>query len=241
MVASPWNAKSIIILVTLVIQYFVSGDSQEYWYKNQIVTNILPSYTQAHDTLQTKILNELLAVNVTSLDEIAVGPLVNPLSCAVRKAHASLEQSVLASENFQVAVNTRLASNLVQAGVYEQNITSLNGRKVFRPIGEINELSGYSYGVTDQGLAETSIELNKTQAAKNALKEIPTGVKAMAQEALGIAIDTLKAFTTAKRCARGVVKTCLADPIGTTAKNANKAAMDNANDRAISFFGYDEN
>ncbi len=38
-------------------------------------------------------------------------------------------------------------------------------------LGEINELTGYSYGVTDQRLAETRIELNKTTVAKNALKE----------------------------------------------------------------------
>lgn len=117
--------KSVIIFVTLVIQCLVYGDSQESWYKNQIVSSILPSYTQAHDTLQAGILDELLAVNVTFLDDTTVGQLVNRLYCAVRKTHATLEQSVAASEILQVEVNTRLTTNLAQKATYEQNITNL--------------------------------------------------------------------------------------------------------------------
>jgi tetratricopeptide (TPR) repeat protein len=119
-------------------------------------------------------------------------------------------------------------------------------------------LTGYSYGVTDQRLAVTSIELNKTEVAKNALTEkeifiqqryeeqanvvrkaqqefnqaldeIPTGFDAIKQEVLGAAIDTYKLAVSAKSCSNGLVKSCLAEPIGSTAKNMNKAALEKAN------------
>ncbi len=123
--AQTHTMKSIILFVILVIQCLVFGDPQEDWYKSQIVTNILPLYIQAHDTLEAGILNELVAVNVTLLDESAVGQLVNRLYCAIRKTHVSLEQSVSISENLQVEVNARLTFNVAQAGAYERSITDI--------------------------------------------------------------------------------------------------------------------
>lgn len=151
-------------------------------------------------------------------------------------------------------------NNIERIGIECSNLSATTHNKfadVQFLIGEINELTGYSYGITDQRLAETNIELNKTEAAKNALKEkeiliqqryeeqaavvrqaqqkfnkaleeIPTGMDAIKQEILGALTDTYKSFVAAKSCSNGLVKNCLADPIGTTAKNANEAAMNKA-------------
>ncbi|CAF4117340.1 unnamed protein product [Rotaria sordida] len=115
--------KLVIIFLTVAIKCLVFGDSQEKWYKDQIETYILPYYNQAYNILQTGVLNELLAVNVASLDDTAVSQLVNRLYCAVQRAYALLQQSVLSSENLQVEVNNRLTSNVAQAGAYEENIS----------------------------------------------------------------------------------------------------------------------
>ncbi|CAF1271178.1 unnamed protein product [Rotaria sordida] len=78
--------------------------------------------SRAYNILQTGVLNELLAVNVASLDDTAVSQLVNRLYCGVQRAYALLQQSVLSSENLQVEVNNRLTLNVAQAGAYEENI-----------------------------------------------------------------------------------------------------------------------
>jgi hypothetical protein len=115
--------KLIIIFLTLVVKCVVFGDSQQDWYKIQIEKNVLPSYIQAYERLQTGVLNELLAVSVASLNDTVVDQLVNRLYCAIQKVYVSLEQFVSSSENLQIEVNNRLQSNVAQAGVYEQNIT----------------------------------------------------------------------------------------------------------------------
>ncbi|CAF1396585.1 unnamed protein product [Rotaria sordida] len=114
--------KLVIIFLTVAIKCLVFGDSQEKWYKDQIETYILPYYNQAYNLLQTGVLNELLAVNVASLDDTAVSQFVNRLYCAVQRTYALLQQSVLSSENLQVEVNNRLTLNVAQAGAYEENI-----------------------------------------------------------------------------------------------------------------------
>ncbi len=118
-------------------------------------------------------------------------------------------------------------------------------------------MTGYSYGIADQRLAETAIELNKTQVEKNELKqkeaiiqqryeeqaakvrqaqhdfnealdEIPTGMDAIAQEFVGALVDGAKGFIAAKGCASGLVKNCMVDPVGSTAENARESAKDKA-------------
>ena len=114
--------KLVIIFVTVAIKCLVFGVSQEEWYKGEIETQVLPSYIEAYNNLQSGILNQLLNVNVATLDDTSVGQLVNRLYCSVQKIFNSLQQSVTASEKLQVDVNTRLETNVAQAGVYEQNI-----------------------------------------------------------------------------------------------------------------------
>jgi predicted nuclease with TOPRIM domain len=106
----------------VIIKCFVFGNSQEQWYKNQMETSVLPSYIQAYNKLQIGVLNELLTVNIASLDDTAVSQLANRLYCAVRETYTFLQQSISASQTLQDQVNVRLTSSLLQRSTYERNI-----------------------------------------------------------------------------------------------------------------------
>ncbi|CAF4272136.1 unnamed protein product [Rotaria sp. Silwood2] len=121
-------------------------------------------------------------------------------------------------------------------------------------IGEISELTGNSAGITNQQLAETLIELNKTDAAKNALKEkettikekyneqatrvrdaqkqfeqalkeIPTGFDSIMQQTIGLVVDTFKMTVGGVLCTGGIRPNCMPDAIGSTAEAAAQNAI----------------
>jgi hypothetical protein len=114
--------KLVVLFFTVAIKCLVFGNSQQEWYKDEVQKNVVPSYIQAYNDLQNGVLNELLTINVASLDDTIVAQLVSRLYCSVRKIYNSLQQSVLASEKLQVDVNTRLISSVAQEGAYEQDI-----------------------------------------------------------------------------------------------------------------------
>ncbi|CAF3440395.1 unnamed protein product [Rotaria socialis] len=121
-------------------------------------------------------------------------------------------------------------------------------------IGEINELTGNSAGITDQQLAQTIIELNKTDAAKNALKQkeavikekyneqaarvrdaqkqfeqalkdIPTGFDSIMQQVVGAVVDAYKMKVGSMQCIGGIVPNCMPGGIGSTAEAAAQNAI----------------
>jgi chromosome segregation ATPase len=114
--------KLVVLFFTVAIKCLVFGNSQQEWYKDEVQKNVVPSYIQAYNDLQNGVLNELLTINVASLDDTIVAQLVSRLYCSVRKIYNSLQQSVLASEKLQVDVNTRLISSVAQEGAYQQDI-----------------------------------------------------------------------------------------------------------------------
>ncbi|CAF1271198.1 unnamed protein product [Rotaria sordida] len=152
-------------------------------------------------------------------------------------------------------------NNIERIGMECSNLSSITHNKfadVQLLIGEINELTGYSSGVTDQRLTETIIELNKTEAAKNSLKDkeaaikqryeeqaarvreaqrefnkaldkIPSGFNAIVQQAFGAVVDTFKVAMASKYCVGGLVKNCMPGPIGSTAESAKEGALQRAN------------
>ncbi|CAF1330175.1 unnamed protein product [Didymodactylos carnosus] len=151
-------------------------------------------------------------------------------------------------------------NNVERIGIECSNLSHTTHNKfadVQLLIGEVTELTGFSSGVTDQKLAETIIELNKTDAAKKAmkekeaviqrkydeqaakvrdaqnqfneaLKEIPTGLNSIMHQALGAAVDVFKHSLAATICVGGIRKNCMPGPIGSTAEEAANNAIDKA-------------
>ncbi|CAF3440405.1 unnamed protein product [Rotaria socialis] len=114
--------KSTIFILLVAVTGLVFAETQQEWYKVQIETQVLPFYVQAYRILENHVVNELLAVNATSLGDTAVGQLVNRLYCAVREVYNSLQQSVMSSEQLQNHVSDRLQSSVAQESVYKRDI-----------------------------------------------------------------------------------------------------------------------
>ncbi|CAF2783507.1 unnamed protein product [Rotaria sp. Silwood2] len=148
----------VVLLVPLACLVF--ADTQQEWYKVQIETQVLPFYVLAYHNLQNHVLNELLTVDAASLDDTAVGQLVNRLYCAIREVYNSLQQAVLASEQLRVHVSDRLTSSVAQASAYEQDVLDKESA-----ISQVDQaLSG---ALTQLALAEHAV-IEKEKAVASA-------------------------------------------------------------------------
>lgn len=112
----------LVVLVFFICSSVINADPQQDWYQAQLNTNVLPPYRDAYQILQTRVVNELLSVNITALDEVSVTQLANRLLCAARDVRASLDRSVAGSNELRNQIDTKVTSSVNQIGAYEQNI-----------------------------------------------------------------------------------------------------------------------
>jgi len=112
------------IVLLFIYSALLEADPQQDWYKTQLNTHILPPYSMAYNILQTRIINELVSVNVALLNDASTTQLANRLLCAARDARTSLDQSVAASDQLRNQINEKVTGSVTQVGTYEESIAN---------------------------------------------------------------------------------------------------------------------